>query len=187
FHVTAGGRHLLVRLYYVDCPETSAWAKSDARRLSEQMRYFGLPSVVDTVHFGKKAQDFTKTVLSEPFTLYTAFAGAPGRSAVKRIYGFIETSEGEDLASLLVKNGLARTYGVRRKTPHGVPHDEMVLRLADMEAAAMLMRKGIWAKSNPERIVALRAEQRAEDRRLADIQAQVAGTDRQPETVDLNR
>ena len=187
FHVMAGGRHLLVRLYFVDCPETSAWAKTDARRLGEQMRHFGLPSVVDTVHFGKMAQAFTKKVLSEPFTLYTAFAGAPGRSAVKRIYGFIETAQGDDLASILVKNGLARTYGVRRKTPHGVPHDEMALRLADMEVAAMLMRKGIWANSDPERIVALRAQQRAEDKHLADIQAQVAGSEQPSAKIDLNR
>ena len=187
FHVSAGGQHLLVRLYFVDCPETSAWAKSDARRLAEQMRYFGLPSVVDTVHFGKKASKFTQAALTETFTLYTAFAGAPGRSKMKRIYGFVETARGDDLASLLVKNGLARTYGVRRKTPHGVPHDEMALRLADMEAAAMLKRSGIWAKSDPERIVALRAQQRVEEKRLADIQKQVAGTDRPPAKIDLNR
>ena len=52
FHVVAGDRHLLVRLYFVDCPETSAWAKSDARRLGEQMNHFGLPSVVDTENLG---------------------------------------------------------------------------------------------------------------------------------------
>jgi endonuclease YncB( thermonuclease family) len=158
FHVMAGNRHLLVRLYFVDCPETSAWAKSDARRLGEQMRYFGLPSVVDTVHFGKLAAKFTKAVLSEPFTLYTSFATAPGRSSVKRIYGFIETAKGDDLASLLVKSGLARTYGVRRKTPRGVTHDEMAFRLEDMEVVAMLKRNGIWARSDPERIVELRAQ-----------------------------
>jgi DNA uptake protein ComE-like DNA-binding protein len=186
FHVMAGSRSMLVRLYFVDCPETTAWAKSDARRLSEQMRYFGLPSVVDTVHFGKSAQQFTKRVLSEPFTLYTALAGAPGRSSVKRIYGFIETAKGDDLASLLVKNGLARTYGVRRKTPHGVPHDEMSLRLADMEVAAMLKRNGIWAKSDPERIVALRAQQRLEDKRWADIQTQVTASDLPKTKIDLN-
>jgi len=143
FHVTVGGKILLVRLYFVDCPETSAWAKSDARRLSEQMHYFGLPSVVDTVYFGKLATKFTTVALSEPFTLYTAFAGAPGRSSIKRIYGFIETSKGEDLASLLVKNGLARPYGVKRKTPRGIPHDEMAKRLNDLEVAAMLKRNGI--------------------------------------------
>ena len=186
FHVVAGDRHLLVRLYFVDCPETSAWAKSDARRLGEQMNHFGLPSVVDTVHFGKLAARFTRDKLSKPFTLYTAFAGAPGRSAVKRIYGFVETDQGEDLASLLVANGLARTYGVRRKTPHGIAHDEMVLRLGDMEAAAMLKRSGIWAKSDPERIVALRAQQRIEEKRLVDIQVQVTASGLPTAKIDLN-
>ena len=186
FHVMAGSRRLLVRLYFVDCPETSAWAKSDARRLGEQMRYFGLPSVVDTVHFGKLAAEFTKGALSEPFTLYTTFANAPGRSSIKRIYGFVETAKGDDLASLLVKNGLARPHGVRRKTPRGILHDEMALRLADMEVSAMLRHSGIWAKSDPGRIARLRAQQRAEDRRLADIQARVHASDLPATTLDLN-
>ena len=186
FHVMAGSRHLLVRLYFVDCPETSAWAKSDTRRLGEQMRYFGLPSVVDTVHFGKLAAKFTRAALAEPFTLYTTFANAPGRSSIRRIYGFIETAKREDLASLLVKNGLARPHGVRRKTPRGVLHDEMALRLADMEVSAMLKRSGIWAKSDPERITELRAQQRAEDRRLADIQARVHASDLPATKLDLN-
>ena len=62
----------------------------------------------------------------------------------------------------------------------------MVLRLGDMEAAAMLKRSGIWAKSDPERIVALRAQQRVEEKRLADIQAQVATADLPKAKIDLN-
>ena len=186
FHVMAGGRHLLVRLYFVDCPETSALAASDARRLSEQMRYFGLPSVVDAVTFGKAAKAFTARVLSEPFTLYTTFASAPGRSSIPRIYGFIETSGGDDLASLLVREGLARPYGVRRETPQGVAHDEMTQQLKDLEVSAMLKRSGIWARSDPERIAQLRAEQRSEDRRLSEIQQQVRAQGAPPQRVDIN-
>ncbi|MFH1984472.1 MAG: helix-hairpin-helix domain-containing protein [Pseudomonadota bacterium] len=186
FHVMAGGRHLLVRLYFVDCPETSALATSDARRLSEQMRYFGLPSVVEAVSFGKAAAAFTARVLSAPFTLYTTFASAPGRSSIPRIYGFIETAGGDDLASLLVKNGLARPFGVRRETPEGVAHDEMSQRLKDMEASAMLKRAGIWARSDPDRIAELRAAQRAEDRKLSDIQQQVRVQETPQKRIDIN-
>lgn len=172
FHVTAGGRHLLVRLYFVDCPETTALAKTDARRLSEQMAYFGLPNVVETVHFGKQAAAFTAKSLSAPFTIYTTFASAPGRSSLPRIYAFVETADGTDLGTLLVAEGLARPHGVARKTPDGIDRDEMAARLKDMEGAAMLKRKGIWARSDPERMAELRARQREEDRRLADIQRQ---------------
>jgi len=89
FHVEAEGKNLHVRLYFVDCPEISADSKADAQRLREQTRYFGLPNVVRIIHFGKKAKNFVDNVLSEPFTVYTAFASALGRSAKGRVYAFI--------------------------------------------------------------------------------------------------
>ena len=136
FHVNIAGRLLHLRLYYVDCPEISAKSKSDARRIREQTRYFGLPDATRTVHFGHEAKAFIEKVLSKPFTIYTSYASALGRSAKGRVYGFIKTAEGEDLGSLLVKNGLARTYGVGRKTPDGIPRDEMFEKLRDFEIAA---------------------------------------------------
>jgi len=111
FHVNIAGRLLHLRLYYVDCPEISAKSKSDARRIREQTRYFGLPDATRTVHFGHEAKAFIEKVLSKPFTIYTSYASALGRSAKSRVYGFIKTAVGGDLCSLLVKNGLARTYG----------------------------------------------------------------------------
>ena len=98
-------------LYFVDCPEISAKSKLDARRVREQTRYFGLPDALRTVHFGLEAKAFVENTLSKPFTVHTSFASALGGSAKGRVYGFIVTAEGDDLGSLLVKNGLARTYG----------------------------------------------------------------------------
>jgi len=45
FIVEAGGKSFRVRLYFVDCPETSIAFTSDARRVREQTRYFGLSDV----------------------------------------------------------------------------------------------------------------------------------------------
>ncbi|MCK5595175.1 hypothetical protein KAI19_03260, partial [bacterium] len=42
FFVESDGKSFHVRLYYVDCPETSTSSKSDAQRVREQARYFGL-------------------------------------------------------------------------------------------------------------------------------------------------
>lgn len=133
---------LHIRLYFLDCPETSAATKSDAQRIREHMRYFGLSDAVTTVHYGNVAKKYTAAVLSKPFRIYTSYAHALGRSSEGRIYAFVATAGGEDLASLLGKNGLARTYGVGRKTPDGIPRDEMVLSLHDLGMAAILKHAG---------------------------------------------
>ena len=186
FLVEANGNSYHVRLYYIDCPEISVGSKSMVRRLREQTRYFGLPSAVETVSIGKSAKRFVERILLEPFTLYTAFASGQGRSSKGRIYAFITTADGSDLISLLVKNGLARTFGVGRKTPDGVPRKEMVERLRDLETSAMLKRTGIWAKSDPDRIAELRARQRQEDQELHVIQNRVTKTKSPQGKIDPN-
>ena len=186
FFVEADGKTYHVRLYFVDCPETSTSSKSDARRVREQTRYFGLSSAARAIHFGNEAKIFVERILAKPFTVHTAFASALGRSAKGRVYGFIVTADGDDLASLLVKNGLARAYGFGRKTPNGIPRDEMFERLRDIETSAMLKRIGIWSESNPERIAEFRAKQRSEDQELKDIQSQVQKDRFSDGLLDLN-
>ncbi len=158
-----GKKERRVRLYFVDCPETTADSKTDARRVREQTRYFGLESASETVKFGAEATKFTRKALGKPFTMHTSFASAPGRSAGRRIYAFITTSTGEDLARLLVTNGYARTLGMYRETPEGVTRDEMKKQMEDLELAAAMKPVGIWAKTDPDRLVQLRKKQRQED------------------------
>ncbi len=186
FFVESDEKSFHVRLYFVDCPETSIGSKSDARRVREQTRYFGLSHAARTIHFGNKAKTFVECILAKPFTVHTAFASALGRSAKGRVYGFITTSDGDDLASLLVKNGFARTHGIGRKTPNGIPRNEMIERLRDLETSAMLKRIGIWSESDPDRIAEFRAEQRSEDQELKDLQSQVKKPNLQHGLLDLN-
>ena len=186
FFVEANGKSFHVRLYFVDCPETSTSSKSDARRVREQTRYFGLSHAARTIHFGNEAKTFIEGILAKPFTVHTAFASALGRSAKGRVYGFIITADGDDLASLLVKNGFARTYGIGRKTPNGIPRNEMIERLHDIETSAMLKRIGIWSESDPDRIAEFRAEQRSEDQELKELQSQVKKAKFSDGLLDLN-
>ena len=186
FFVESNEKSFHVRLYFVDCPETSTSSKSDAQRLREQTRYFGLSHATRTIHFGNEAKAFVERILAKPFTVHTAFASALGRSAKGRVYGFIITADGDDLASLLVKNGLARAYGMGRKTPNGIPRNEMIERLRDLETSAMLKRIGIWSESDPERIAEFRAKQRSEDQELKDIQSQVKTAGFSNGLLDLN-
>jgi competence ComEA-like helix-hairpin-helix protein len=186
FLVETNEKSFRVRLYFVDCPETFVSSKSGARRVREQTRYFGLTSAERTIHFGNEAKTFVDHILAKPFTVYTAFASALGRSAKGRVYGFIITVDGKDLGSLLVKNGLARTHGIGRKTPDGVSRDEMMERLRDLEISAMLKRVGIWSESDPDRIAELRAKQRSEESELQGIQSQVTKAKSLQGSLDLN-
>ena len=186
FLMEANGKSFRVRLYFVDCPETSVSSKSDAQRVREQTRYFGLTSAERIIHFGNEAKTFVDHILDKPFTVHTAFASALGRSAQGRVYGFITTANGDYLSSLLVKNGFARTHGIGRKTPDGVSRNEMIERLRDLEISAMLKRVGLWSESNPDRIAELRAKQRSEESDLQEIKNQVTKAKSPQGSLDLN-
>ena len=186
FLVEANGKSFHVRLYLVDCPETFIAFKSDAQRVREQTRYFGLSDATRTIHFGNEAKNFTEHVLLKPFTVHTAFANALGRSPKGRVYGFITTADGNDLASLLVKNGFARTHGIGRQTPDGISRDEAIERLRDFETSAMLKRVGIWSESDPDRIAEFRVKQRSEDQELKELQSQVEKPQSPQSALDLN-
>jgi len=162
FFVQVGDRVLHLRLYFVDCPETSVNNDHDARRVQEQARYFGIDDAERVPWLGEQAGDFVRQVLSAPFTVYTSHAKALGGRGSERIYAFVVTSTGRDLGELLIENGFARNFGVKRSGPDGTRHDELELRLRDMESAAMLARRGIWQESNANRLVEYRAQQRAD-------------------------
>ena len=102
FKVDADGRKLHLRLYYVDCLETTYNSKSELERIREQQYHFGLEDPHDVVRYGEQASEYVKQVLSKPFTVYTSYAQAPGRSASVRFYAFIKTYDGHDLGYLLI-------------------------------------------------------------------------------------
>ncbi len=187
FFLEADGKTLHVRLYFVDCPETSANSKVDAQRIQEQARYFGLPDATRIVYFGNEAKAFVQNILTGNFTLHTSFATAPGRSSQGRIYGFITTASGDDLATLLVKNGFARTHGIGRETPDNTPRDEMIKRLSDLELAAILKKVGIWSESDPDQIAQLRAKQRDQDRILRELQGEIKKSQVSSNIIDINK
>lgn len=133
FMVEIEGEQHMLRLYYIDCPETTVSAASDRRRVREQARYFGIESAQPVIEYGKKAAEFTKTTLSsKPFTVYTSFAKALGRSKKQRYYGMVELDNGYDFAQVLVQKGFARSHGVKKARPDGTSGEEYGLFLSDM-------------------------------------------------------
>ena len=188
FRVVAGDRELHLRLYYVDCLETDFGSAAELERIRDQQHHFGLEDPHDVVLFGERAADFVAEALAEPFSVHTAYAWAPGRSAGGRYYAFVETHDGRDLAHLLVREGLARVHGKTRPAPDGRSSRQVLEELADLRALAMLRRSGIWEATNPELLIEMRRSKRQAAAELDEFKDKVAGTrSRDDAPLDLNR
>ena len=170
------GQAITARLYEVDTIETHINNTTDARRLRAQRRYFGISaygakpeeSIQKAIELGEQATLFTQNALAgKPFTIYTSHANARGGANNKRIYSFIETSEGKSLAAELVQGGLARAHGVYRQSPKGLDQDEARERFKDMELRAAGSRRGIWASTDWEALTNERLIERLEEIELS--------------------
>src|SRR5262245_22993193 len=139
FHVSAGEKEYLFRLYLVDAPETD---EMTPRRLVEQAKYFSI-TVPQAIEVGRAAKDFTQEKLSQPFTVYTHMSDAMGQSRLQRFYAFVETKEG-DLAEQLVRNGLARCYGFKAAPPGLTSSRIEVEKLQQFEDEAKRDKIGGW-------------------------------------------
>ena len=186
FVVEAGKRQLHLRLYFVDSPESVATTDADAKRVREQARYFGITDAKKVFQYGHEATVFTKKALAKPFTIYTTFASALGRSPGGRVYAFVFTADGKDLGKLLLENGLGRAYGSKRSGPDGKSTDTIQQALQKLESDAMRLRKGIWAATDPSVIDKLRAEQHAEDEELKSLIKESSGKHAPTTAIDLN-
>jgi len=128
FHVRAGDKEFIFRLYFVDTPETDL---RFPERVAEQATALGTTSE-QALALGDKAKKFTATALSSPFTVWTCWQKALGSSHLQRWYAMVETKQGW-LDKLLVKNGLARVYGKRITTPTGKDSREYLAELAALK------------------------------------------------------
>lgn len=169
-----GTKHTL-RLYGADCIEKQATTTTDARRLRAQRRYFGIANLggshqvsIDRAKaFGMQAGKEVQSLLKRPFTVTTAFADARGDSRYKRVYAFVETAGGEDLAGLLVSRGLARAFGVCRRRSESISADEYRERLKDLELKAATGKTGVWAFTDWDSLPDERRIEREEEEELA--------------------
>jgi DNA uptake protein ComE-like DNA-binding protein len=169
------GRQITARLYGADCIEWHVNDETLARRLRAQRRYFGIAdtdaasSMKTARDFGKQAALRTRELLSKPFTVHTAFAGARGNGEKERAYAFVTTTEDKDLATLLVEEGLARAFGLTRQLPDGTSGNEYREALADRELTAAAAKKGIWAVTDWKHLAEDRAEERRESAELQTV------------------
>lgn len=172
---TATGELHTIRLYGADCIEWHVADDTDARRLRSQRRYFGITewggtsaaSIAAAKQFGKAAYEEVVLRLKRPFRVHTMFADARGSAKHKRIYAFVITADGVDLAEHLVRSGLARAHGVYRETPDQRSAGDYRAWLEDLELKAAKNGTGVWAKTNWDLLLAEREAERKENSELA--------------------
>ena len=136
---------MIFRLYFVD---TSEEERIYADRIVEQAAYFGI-SPNAAVEVGREASEFTKQALTKPFTIYTRWRRALGRSTLPRYYAIVLRADGHDLNELLVSAELARIYGTRTPLPDGRDSRTYLARLYALEMQAKAARRGAWSKVQP--------------------------------------
>jgi endonuclease YncB( thermonuclease family) len=169
--LTAGGEPLTVRLYGADCFEWHVQDETDARRLRDQRRYFGITglggtpeaSIAAAKDLGREAAAKVAVLLDKPFTVHTWREDARGDGRHARVYAFVRTADGRDVAAELVQAGLARAFGVCREAPGGESADDYRERMRDLELQAAKRGKGAWAKTDWDRLPGERQAQRAEE------------------------
>jgi endonuclease YncB( thermonuclease family) len=143
FHVILPDRkEVIFRLYFVDTPEEE---RVYADRIAEQAAYFGITPDTAT-QIGREASEFTKQALAKPFTIYTRWRRALGRSAIWRYYAIVVTADGRDLNELLVSAGLARIYGTRTPLPDGRDSRTYLAHLHELENESRAAKRGAWGK-----------------------------------------
>ena len=143
FGVQCGRSKFILRLYFVDAPETRADFSTD--RVREQMKYFGV-AFEDLLGAGHRANEFSRNALGGPFTVQTKKSSAPGRSKEQRLYGLVQIG-GRWLHEALLAEGLARVKGVTTALPDGTPSRNYLGRLRALESQARAERRGLWARS----------------------------------------
>ncbi len=160
-------REIAIRLYGADCMEINlANDESNARRFREQTRYFGIPNPLAAQSMGKAAKATVKELLREPFTVHTTFADGRGDPRYPRYYGFVTTREGVDLSEHLVREGLARAFGVFRSRPDGTRMEHWKEKLEDLELQAAKRGRGCWALTDWDQLPDLREEVRREEEEI---------------------
>ena len=180
------GKERTVRLYGVDCIEMHVKGDdTNARRLRDQRRYFGIADITMAKSVGEAAKAGSSAFMQKPFTVRTMFADARGDSRYERVYGFVELSDGRDLSEVLVEAGLARAFGVVRQLQDGRTGEEWAEHLKDLELIAARKGLGAWRYTDWTRLAEARKEARDEVKELKVAQGEENASEDNP--VDLNK
>jgi endonuclease YncB( thermonuclease family) len=143
------GREAILRLYYVDSPEsafkTYRGGADNRDRINDQARDFGNISAERAVEVGKLAKEFTLDRLGKaPFTIFTEW-DSPFND--QRYHAFVQVSSGGNpqwLHEQLLQNGLARLKTKPAPLPDGTSVENHRRTLETARRHAIRMKLGAW-------------------------------------------
>ncbi len=145
--VRFNGRSEVFRLYFVDTLETNP---ASTQRLARQAATFGIPpSRLDFAReLAQRAKHFTRQQTSNAFRVYTRWEKVSPGSNNPSVRAFIET-QGGDLATLLVRNGLAviKSGSAVSAHPDGRSAASILTQLRAAESEAKKDGRGGWARA----------------------------------------
>jgi endonuclease YncB( thermonuclease family) len=141
FHIRHKKKDYLVRLYFVDAPETD---NRYPDRIREQADYFSL-TPDQALAGGKSAAAFTRDLLKDKtFQVYTQYVDARGGSDQKRYHAMVKV-DGRWLSELLAEAGWVRLHGIGDELPDKVSERRYWTRLRTLEKEAKAKLAGLWA------------------------------------------
>jgi len=144
-----GGRQEILRLYYVDTPESQFRRYKDGQtnheRIRQQAAEMGGITPEQAVEIGKQAKMFTLTLLeTSPFTIYTCW-DSPFHD--QRYHAFVEVIvEGKPrwLHELLIEKGIARIKTKPAPLPDGTTISIHQTHLRQLQSTARAQARGVW-------------------------------------------
>lgn len=184
FKVAHADKKFIIRLYYVDCPESYDTYKD---RIRDQARYFSItePEVINS---GKAAKAYTQSFLQDEFTVITCWEDARGGGKEARYFGIVRKKD-KLLSTELVHNGLARIYGMpaKGKWPDGFTPYNYLKQLKQHERIAQQKKAGIWlnAQNTVQSVGLDRIDNRTEAIQVSSTTTEFANND-QPAKIILN-
>jgi endonuclease YncB( thermonuclease family) len=144
-----GGRTEIIRLYFVDTPESAfksyGGGQNNHKRIAQQAADMGGITPQQAVEIGKKAKAYTLALLAAaPFTLHTEWDDPFGD---RRYHAFVELNHNGKkrfLHELLVEQGLARIHTKGAHLPDGTPERKQETRLLELQRSAKSKGTGVW-------------------------------------------
>ena len=147
--VFSDGEEKVLRLYFVDAPESAVRTyrngETNEKRLDYQARDLGGLSRDEVLAIGKEAKTAVRDLLSAaPFTVATK-----GQEVFDsgRFYSFVLVDSGGEerfLHELLVERGLVRIYTEGAGLPDGTTRMAQEKNLRRLEREAKAARRGAW-------------------------------------------
>lgn len=142
--VSHAGQEYTFRLYFVDAAETN---RENSAFLIAQATYWDIPDM-HVVRVGRDASEFVARTLQPGFAVLTQWEKAGGTPEAPWYYALIQAGE-DDLAELLVEQGLARIHGASTPPPDGTSLEDFTHRLRQAENRAKHRKVGAWAGAAP--------------------------------------